>query len=760
MKRFESFVDDLRSHPKRIGFVAATVTPLLAAIVQHLVSKTFTTPGVWFFSGLPLFLSAVTGGLLPTLLAAALTLTLQFSLFVDPAAALADHLMMMRVSFFCVAAFLFGMTGETLLRQRLALRRNITFLEAISKFAADFAYEVSIIDGRPCLTDVTDSVEELTGYTAAELRSADGYARLVRETEMSPQLAKIFAARAAGKPVRGEVKLYRKDGTALWVEVHSGPGIVRKNALRFVAAARDITERKNAEEALLSHVALLDAINSSAHDVIYLKDTQGRHVYANPACCAALGAAPSDILGRRVDEFLLNSSLGERLSRGDAEVMRTRKAQVFEETIVIAGQLAVYQSAKAPWLDATGKVIGVSGISRDITARKALEQRALEADERKGRFIAMLGHELRNPLAPLSAGIELLRNTHGASAHSKTVLDRMHRQMEVLVRLLDDMLDVARIDQGRLEVRPSWQRTKDILDTAVSGVVASTESRKQQIIVNTEKAPVFVFADPVRLAQGITNLVSNASKFSPHGSTITVDIAVDDNSVTFAVTDEGAGVAVDDKTRIFEMFAQGEGAKHLEGMGIGLALVKEICTAHGGSVNAERSSTGAGSRFVIELPLPSRVAEEVADAQGSGSTGAPARSTQGPSLLVVDDNVNAAEGLSDLLVQYGCKVEVRHDGAAALATLSEQKFDAAILDLGMPGMDGFELARRIRASSVSRGIRLIALSGWASSKDRVKSKDAGFDAHLAKPATVEVLLDAIGSPAGVQLKTDDSAISK
>jgi PAS domain S-box-containing protein len=682
--------------------------------------------------------TAWVGGGLPTLFAAILSAIIANTLFLKPGSHV-DLITAMRTVWFLVSAVVIAFAGRAFARQRAALRRNNELLHAINEMAADFAYEMTVTANDVRITHLTRGAETLTGYTLEELYRPNALMQLF-EPEDRRQVAQGLGERAhASKPQQGEFRLRRKDGSVAWVEYRRGPWVVERDTARVIGAARDITARKLAEDSLRHHAALLSAINSASPDLIYLKDRDGRYVYANPAYAAALGMMPADILNRRPVD-ILSPSTALSIAASDAEVMQTGLSHQFEESLPDAGENRVYLTSKAPWLDPSGKLLGVSGISRDITQRKALEESVRESDDRKGRFIAVLAHELRNPLAPLTAALEVLRSPNLPPHRVERLLTIMERQLSALRRLVDDMLDVTRINRGKLEIQPSWQKLEVILDTGLTACEKSLLSRGQSLSVDREQAPSDVFADPTRIAQCVTNLISNASKFAPEGSVIDIVVSSGAGFVTFAVTDEGPGVAAKDAFKVFEMFAQGQGPASSGGLGIGLSLVKQIAKAHGGDVRLVTSAPAKGACFVLELPLP-----EPSETDGSTvrvETPRPA-SGHARTVLVVDDNVDAADGVAAILELEGFQAEVHYSGEQALNALAEKPFDAAILDLGMPGMDGFELAQRIRACEATKDLRLVALSGWAQTADRAKSKAAGFDVHLAKPATVEMLLGAI-----------------
>ena len=435
---------------------------------------------------------------------------------------------------------------------------------------------------------------------------------------------------------------------------------------------------------------------------------------------------------------------------------RTRLPAIIEAAInnrtdyAIEYQLRHARTGELRWMEAHGRAVYgadgrptmLHGLVADITERRRAVDALKDADRRKDEFLAMLAHELRNPLAPISAGLHILRKAP-SGPEAAAALDIMHRQVGQMVRLVDDLLDVARITTGKVEIR------QDALDVmaAVNDALETTQplvGRKRIRVVTPDDA-LYVSADRTRLAQVFANLVNNAAKYSEQDQPILVTVRREGDDAVVRVRDHGIGIEPDMLPRVFEMFRQVErsGGWTRGGLGIGLSLVKRIVELHGGTVSAHSEGAGHGSEFVVRLPLgdgPSPVAQVVA------ATPAPACDGS-RRVLVVDDNADAAESLSTLLALSGHETRVAHDGYRAIEQAEVFQPDVIFLDIGMPGMDGHETARRIREHAWGRDMVLVALTGWGQNEDRRRSKDAGFDVHLVKPADpseVTAVLSSLG----------------
>ena len=392
--------------------------------------------------------------------------------------------------------------------------------------------------------------------------------------------------------------------------------------------------------------------------------------------------------------------------------------------------------------DAMEQPYRIARITSDISGRKALEARLRAADENKNDFLATLAHELRNPLSPIRTAVELLdrQGPDMAPAHAKARAV-ISRQVDHLTRLVDDLLDVARISEGKLTLRQEAVELEGVLKVALETAAPVLAARHHSIEVVTPDQPLWVWGDAVRLAQSIGNLLHNAAKFtSPHGKVrLAVDVADDGATVRITVQDNGIGIAANNLPHIFDMFTQGEFApdRAHDGLGIGLSLVSTLVTLHGGQLTADSAGAGMGSAFTIALPLMAAPAGAMANV--------PANAAAAPSLaiILVDDNVDSAEMMRDLLSALGHSVRIAHDGAGALALAAARPPHVMILDIGLPDMDGSELARRLRALPALAATRLIAHTGYGAPHDREKTSDAGFDFHLVKPVSMDDLQAAL-----------------
>ncbi|MCC2970784.1 ATP-binding protein [Massilia sp. IC2-476] len=358
-------------------------------------------------------------------------------------------------------------------------------------------------------------------------------------------------------------------------------------------------------------------------------------------------------------------------------------------------------------------------------------------NRRKTEFLATLAHELRNPLAPLRTGLDLLRMA-GATPPPR-VHEMMDRQLNQLVHLIDDLLDIARINSGKVQLRRERIALRDVIDSAVETASPLIRAAGHTLDVSVPEAPLVLDADPARLAQVLSNLLTNAAKYTPAGGRISIAVDSDRERVRIAVTDTGIGIPADALPGVFDMFSQVSRnmGRAQGGLGIGLSLVRSLVEMHEGTVRAESAGEGQGSSFIVELPLaaaapPQAQAPSRADAAAIGA----GRSLR---ILVADDNIDAAKTIKALLQASGHEVDAVHDGRRALELALAAHYDLAILDIGMPGLSGYEVAAALRGSAGRPDIYLAALTGWGSEEDQARARAAGFDAHLTKPASLAEL---------------------
>ena len=404
--------------------------------------------------------------------------------------------------------------------------------------------------------------------------------------------------------------------------------------------------------------------------------------------------------------------------------------------------------------DDAGRCIRVIGTAMDITRRKATESslsesEALlqEANRRKDVFLATLAHELRNPLAPLLNSLTLLRQGRTDRGTFDRITSVMERQLGELVRLTDDLMDSSRFSMGKLTLRKEFVSLNSILQQAVDSFRPSVEAAGQVLELVLPEQAMTIDGDVTRLAQVFGNLIGNAAKFTPTGGRIRVNARQSDTSVTVAVHDTGVGLAVDDLAVIFNVFSQlgSPLERPNNGLGIGLSLAKHLVEMHGGTLTAHSEGRGHGSEFLVELPL---AAPDAAAVLPPVEPRLPIPLPEATRILVVDDNEDSAETLALLLQSLGHRIDIAHDGEHALALAETLRPKAVFLDLGMPGMNGYDVCRRIRAQPWASQVRIVALSGWGQEKDRRLSKLAGFDSHLIKPALLKDLQQELQQASG------------
>jgi PAS domain S-box-containing protein len=530
----------------------------------------------------------------------------------------------------------------------------------------------------------------------------------------------------------------------------------------------EVTARTNAEESLRRANAELE--RRVAERTRELQESEERHrllvelnpnalliydggkvVFANPAAAQMLGrSGPEDLVGRSTLEFL---------APAQHEVLAARWQKVLD-----TGEPA--PPLEQAWVRADGGLVEVETtahrfvwrgrpqlkvIARDVGERKRLEgelrRRAEELaddDRRKDEFLATLAHELRNPLAPIGNAVEVLRAGAGPEAQAEVVA-MIGRQLRQMVRLVDDLLDVSRITRGKISLREERVDLAAVVRSALETSRPLTDAARQRVIVTLPPAPVSVTGDPTRLSQVVANLLNNATKYTAEGGRIELAVARENGAAVVRVRDEGIGIPAELLPRVFDLFVQAD--RSLERsrgwLGIGLTLVKSLVELHGGTVEAKSNGPGKGSEFTVRLPA----AADVVPAAEPPAVAPPAAGAASKRVLVVDDNVDSAESLAMLLKVNGHEVRVAYDGPAALLEAAAFMPEVVLLDIGLPGMSGYEVARKLRELPEAKGALLVAQTGWGQAEDRRRSKEAGFDHHLVKPVDVPKLLELLGAPA-------------
>lgn len=394
----------------------------------------------------------------------------------------------------------------------------------------------------------------------------------------------------------------------------------------------------------------------------------------------------------------------------------------------------------------------VAVLFADVTQRTRAEQSLREANRRKDEFLAMLAHELRNPLAAIRNAVQILLQKQGDAQTVRSAAEILDRQVGHMVRQVDDLLDVSRISRGKIELRKEEAELAPIVNHALTMIRPLCESLRHEITVKLPSKPLYVAGDPVRLVQVVGNLLNNACKFTDKGGRIWLSVEEDSDHAVIRVRDTGIGLAADQLSRIFELFAQVDSSleRARDGLGLGLTLVKKLVEMHNGTVEARSAGPGRGSEFVVRLPL---LCSRPPAPPPQPSSVKPA-ATVPRRILVVDDNRDSANSLAMLLKLLGHTVDTAHDGLEAVERAVTFRADVILLDIGMPRLNGYEAARRIREQR-HQGLKLVALTGWGQEEDRHRSDEAGFDAHLVKPVDLAALtkLLAEGAPADKQQPT-------
>ena len=598
-------------------------------------------------------------------------------------------------------------------------------------------YEVHVVaDGQAALEAAHELRPQLI-VSDVMMPRLDGFA-LIRAVRADPQLRPIpiiLLSARAGEEARIE-GLDRGADDYLVKPFNARELLVRAGTL-----IRSAELRRRAEEARAQFETLLN----EAPLGVMLVDEDFRVAAVNPIALPLIGE--TDLIGRDFDAVVRtawSSADGEEITRRFRHTLQTGEPQVVPEFIARRRDRNVveyyeWQVHRIPLPDGRrGVVCYFRDISRTVLAREALR----EADSRKDEFLATLSHELRNPLAPLRSSLEVVKRLASVPPTASAALDIMDRQMSHLVRLVDDLLEVSRITRGQVELRREQVR----LDAAIRSAIETSEplirAGLHRLIVSFPDEPLLLDADPVRLAQIFGNLLNNAAKYSDRGGRIEVTVRRDGQEAVVTIRDSGDGIAPEQLAKLFEIFTRGERSsrRNQSGLGIGLALVRRLTEMHGGRVEASSDGVGMGSCFSVRLPLS---VKEIAATKAGRRVHS---SIDELSVLVVDDNKDAAESLAMLLRTAGAEIHIAHDGPTALAAFERSEPHVVLLDIGMPDMDGCEVARRLREIARPERVALVALTGWGQDEDRRRVREAGFDHHLVKPvelAALQALLAAL-----------------
>jgi PAS domain S-box-containing protein len=569
--------------------------------------------------------------------------------------------------------------------------------------------------------DVNRAYEHMTGYTAAELRQPDSWKPITAPEFWALTLRSGHELRETGVTRPYTKQMVRKDGSRWWGLFApariSGVG----HQARCVCFILDVSELKEAEARLAESEQRFHALADGSPALIYQFDPDGELMYLNQR---GADDGPADM-----QAYLRDVCDGIRLRA--AAIQRNRVA-------ARDGSWRWFESHAAPWYSDDGVHRGYVGISLDITGAVQAEEALKDADRRKDEFLATLAHELRNPLAPISNAVQLMRRPDGRR-QSDRVVEMVGRQVRQIVRLVDDLMEVSRITRGKIDLRLERVPVAEIIHSAVETSQLAIDRAGHRLTVTLPEEPLVLMADRGRLTQVFANLLNNSAKYTDAGGRIRVDVWRDDGHMLASVRDTGIGIPAEALARVFDMFAQAHRAvgRGQGGLGIGLTMVRSLVEMHHGTVEARSAGSGLGSEFVVRLPLAPR--QDGWTEQAGAPDARPHAAFAGQRILVVDDNEDAADTLALLLEGDGAEVRVAYDGRAALAAAESFLPSSVLLDIAMPGMDGWEVARRLRQDERHTGLRIIALTGWGQDSDRRQTRNRGFSHHLTKPVSLEDL---------------------
>ncbi|WP_052480777.1 hybrid sensor histidine kinase/response regulator [Gilvimarinus agarilyticus] len=499
----------------------------------------------------------------------------------------------------------------------------------------------------------------------------------------------------------------------------------------------DVTEEVKATQALRESEEHLRQLANTIPHLAWLAEPDGQILWFNDRWYEYTGTTPEEAAGWGWKDLHDPQWLPLAL----ANYQRCLESgEPFEMSFPLrsaSGEYRTFFTRATPLRDEKGTILQWLGTNTDIHDIEKAQEELKAANRRKDEFLAMLAHELRNPLAPIGSAAELLKDSRAEPAVVKKTADIISRQVGHMTGLVDDLLDVSRVTRGLVTLQKEPVNLKTIVDDAVEQVSAMVEQKRQTLLVEIEEQRPIVDGDRTRLTQVVANILNNANRYTPEQGNIQLRLAADSEHITITVRDDGIGVEQKLLPHMFELFTQAERSpdRAQGGLGLGLALVKSLVELHQGSVTGHSEGTNKGSVFTVQLPRSLQTQTPDTPCSEKRHT-----STQSLDILIVDDNVDAAEALAMLLELHGHRPRVDDRGQTALQQMANAVPQAMILDIGLPDMDGYELARKIRAEPAAAGITLIALTGYGKNEDRELSKRAGFDHHLVKPVVIKDLI--------------------
>ncbi|TDG10928.1 PAS domain S-box protein [Paraburkholderia guartelaensis] len=605
-----------------------------------------------------------------------------------------------------------------------------------------FAQAVWEADAQGQAESVSPGWSEYTGQPGAEWLG-EGWANAVHPDDRGYALSQWKDAIAAQRVVNAEFRLHVATGGWRWTNVRAAPiwnqdGTVRK----WVGMNIDVDDRRSAQEALRESEARFRALADASPALIWQIDTQGNTVYLNQRYLAAIGLTPGQLLETGWHTIVHPRDLPGFLSRVQTAQQDHCAFQSRLRVRVKDASWHWFETCCAPWFSANGEFRGHVCVSIDVTEAVTAEDALKEADRRKDEFLATLAHELRNPLAPIANALHLIRRS-AFPADSAPILDMLDRQVHHMVRLIDDLMEVSRITRGKIGLVKAPVALAEIIESAVETSRPAIDQAHHELSITLPDAPLVLDADRVRLTQVFANMLNNAARYTETGGQIRLDATREGEWVVVALSDSGIGMSAEQIDQVFEMFTQVSrpADRNQGGLGIGLTMVRHLVRMHDGTVEAASAGPGKGSTFTVRLPLSQQTPAEARETPATVARAA--KPLAGKRILVVDDNRDAADSLAMVLSSEGAQVRVVYDGASALGALGQSVPHAVVLDIGMPGMDGYEIARQIRQNPRYVGLQIIALTGWGQHADRLRSRMSGIDSHLTKPVDFHTLFELL-----------------
>ena len=641
------------------------------------------------------------------------------------------------------------LTFRQVIEQRRVMREREQALATLNSLVASAPIGITILDKEMRFTHINAALADMNGIPAE-----DHIGKTVAEIvpDVYPQVEPIFRRLmetgefVADQIIEGETKkspgvqrVWRESWFPITAPAADKPVGVGVTVQEITEERRAVHEMTGLVQRLTSVVdnTPLALIEWDADFVVTRWSALAEHVF---------GWTAAEVIGKRLDAFpIVYAEDVGKVQGVMARLLEPDRAYVVSKNRnnTKSGAVIHCEWYNSVLRDEAGKTIAVLSLVLDVTERQRADQALKEADRRKDEFLATLAHELRNPLAPLGNGLQLMRMARGEQGTVERALTMMERQFAQLVRLVDDLMDLSRISNGRIELRKERVELAAVIASALETSRPLVEEMGHELTVTLPPQPITLEGDVTRLAQIFLNLLTNAAKYTDRCGRIWVTAERQGGEVRVSVRDSGIGIAADQIPRLFQMFAQGERslAKAQGGLGIGLNLVKQLVTMHGGTVEARSDGPGKGSEFIVHLPivLAASVSKPAAKSSGLPETGSALR------ILIVDDNRDGADSLSKMLQLMGNDTRTAYDGKEAIDAAGNFRPDVVLLDIGMPKLNGYDACRHIRGQPWADNVVIFAMTGWGQDEDRRRSHEAGFDHHLVKPVEPRTLMNMLAS---------------